>query len=128
MPPVLTREVFCSSIHDDSAIDRHAQFFPDGGEMPEEIWSRSHSRFDLYEGGATALRSVYEVDFALVGIAVEVQLAVFVLVEVSLHGFRNDEILEHITALGVVQQLFRRMNPEKIVERTIVVEIDVVRR
>ena len=87
IPPVLTREVFCSSIHDDSAIDRHAQFFPDGGEMPEEIWSRSHSRFDLYEGGATALRSVYEVDFALVGIAVEVQLAVFVLVEVSLHGF-----------------------------------------
>lgn len=67
IPPVLTREVFCSSIHDDSAIDRHAQFFLDGGEMPEEIWSRSHSRFDLYEGGATALRSVYEVDFALVG-------------------------------------------------------------
>ena len=61
-------------------------------------------------------------------IAVEVQLAVFVLVEVSLHGLRNDESLEHITALGVVQQLFRRMNPEKIVEQAIVVEIDVVRR
>lgn len=60
--------------------------------MPEEIWSRSHSRFDLYEGGVTALRSVYEVDFALAGIAVEVQLAVFVLVEVSLHGLRKLDI------------------------------------